>query len=619
MFPSSQNPWDARYLGSRSGGTDGNVQGENWQPETGFNNETQCFNSSNCGAGYYCDRGRCKKITAPDESAPNATVQSPTSGGGCTPVVGTPGASPTAGSGAWNSPTSNGGTTSSNCGSSTGGGSGCTSATCSNTGGSGINNPYNPDPDCGEECCRNVGGTVQCRPGKCPDDPLDPDNPGNFTGKPCDSFCANYQASNGNSFSSSCSSKECSECSTCGDSGTCEKKTSGACHCDNSGASCGGAQSCNKSTGNCDPVDDRTRSYYECWTGLPKCARGRGIYASGRLGITACGSNDTERAKSWNEQAAKICKELDRNDGIDRDGKCRYRTGSRSGVGSCPSGFTCQATGAITDESTGEVIYFWKECPKPDPDDPDDDVPELDGDEGTGWPEWWSRTCVGDGSECGIGQICASGPGQIPGAKPGCYQDPAFPNNYSESTPGGGGDNDTGEDGGPRDEDPIGGGSGKGDPPWDAGNPNGDVCPDGTVCSPGGGCYEVREGQWGCCRDSVTPKYRTKSTYPNGDDGPTLSSYGGPASVGISDLCAYGCGWQIFKPEPCGVGDRPAKRPLLKCDNCDFKADEDGISTPRPVDGIYFRDCYCGDEDRGCGEPSFGGPEWVGNICHKAS
>jgi hypothetical protein len=192
------SPWDARKeQQARYSAAEDFLRTGNW------NLPRECFDSKQCGSGFACVGGECKKTTDTSAVAGECAGASSTSTG----------MSP------------------SGCGSSSGGSVGCTTSGCSN------------DADCpGSRCCRyDAYGTVNCFCGDCPI------YDGNSCSRDCQCysgvcrngicgegyctiFCDQYYKSTGQRFPG-CEGATCDECSSCQGDNQCHENTYGPCWC----------------------------------------------------------------------------------------------------------------------------------------------------------------------------------------------------------------------------------------------------------------------------------------------------------------------------------------------------------------------------------------------------
>lgn len=209
---------------------------------------TRCSSSTQCASGYKCVGGQCVPVQASGGTGGSGGTSSSGGFGGTSNCDGGPdgqdgGTSGTGGSGC-SSPAPIGG----------GGSTGCTTTTC----GQGTN-AYGEDSDCcGERCCRYFATgipsdpiNVNCFCGPCPGttgspcgDGYPPCGPGLacINGKctkvkPCNQFCSEYYAANGEDADGCSPEVRCDECTECagtfeGGGHYCTEKENQPCHCD---------------------------------------------------------------------------------------------------------------------------------------------------------------------------------------------------------------------------------------------------------------------------------------------------------------------------------------------------------------------------------------------------
>jgi hypothetical protein len=331
---------------------------------------TGCHSSVECASGYACVGGRCTQIQQPGgQSSSGPCGSGPGSGGGAS-GPGTGGCSSSAATVSRNpSQGSNGGCTTSTCGS-----------------GNGQSSGYKDSDCCGERCCRfsaNPSGPypiVNCYCGPCPGQTGDrcgdgyaPCGPGlscvngycTDAGS-CNDFCDSYYKSNGNHSGGCTDDNVCSECEGCSNN-TCSVDSPNApCHCNPSKLP--NCHSCNSDgTSSYDPancLECSTIQNYPC----PQCKKFVDATACQPIGTNGLSIVNKAQQAAYNK-CAELCGPSTPFNPNRCAGDCVSKTiGPISGtcpdpdapIPGCPDGADCSWSGCI--QAGGQYSLLYYEC-----------------------------------------------------------------------------------------------------------------------------------------------------------------------------------------------------------------------------------------------------------------
>ena len=297
-------------------------------------NPSRCRTSSDCGIGYMCVDGACRRSSSTGTSTGSGTSNGRTDAS-CPPDP-SPDGDP--------SPPAPGG---GNCSGGSGGGGGgtvagpCSKPSCGGTTASGGGGGGGGADCCGARCCRTIGGqqtfSVQCFCGECPP-------PGR-----CQEWCDSYYKSNGRQAEGCSDAKTCSECENCVSDAygaKCVPASSGVpCWCEGN-TGCGECEKCQED-GTClyDCANCQT-----CYTqyNVP-CSCG---YFNIQCCVSTCNENSISHASCSVAGCKKACGDPPSPDPCAP--QCANKTvcgDPGSGIPDCPPGYS--STGTITTHHDG--------------------------------------------------------------------------------------------------------------------------------------------------------------------------------------------------------------------------------------------------------------------------
>jgi len=328
-------------------------------------NPSRCRTSSDCGVGYMCVNGACRRSSGTGTSTGSGTSNGRTDTN-C-PTDPYPDGDP--------SPPAPGGQ---NCSGGSGGGSGgiifgpCSKPSCGSTTTIGSGGGGGSADCCGERCCRTIGGQqtfgVQCFCGPCPP-------PGR-----CQKWCDSYYKANNRQAEGCSEAATCSECENCVSdsySAKCVPATSDVpCWCEGN-EGCGQCEQCQED-GTCEYSCENCETCYTQYNQPCSCG-----YFNIQCCTSACDEYSLSHRKCTELGCAKACGDPDTDPCQEQ---CTTKTvcGTPGGeAASCPAEYRDAGTITTHHDSGDVTCRLCEKCTLPPECEPcdcncHDDCPECE-------------------------------------------------------------------------------------------------------------------------------------------------------------------------------------------------------------------------------------------------